>query len=98
MKDETDQLKEKLSLAMPYLFLVSINGADDGDTHHMEWPRIVQPLGQGSYDVYHVLEILMELGYANPIGLQCYSIEGKAEEFLMYSTTSWRGYLQRLNQ
>ena len=98
MKDETDKLKETLSLAMPYLFLVSINGADDGDTHHMEWPRIVQPLGRGSYDVYHVLELLKELGYANPIGLQCYSIEGKAEEFLMYSAASWKRYIQRLNQ
>jgi sugar phosphate isomerase/epimerase len=98
MKDETDKLKETLSQAMPYLFLVSINGADEGDTHHMEWPRIVQPLGRGSYDVYHVLEILKELGYANPIGLQCYSIEGKAEEFLMYSTASWKSYLQKLNQ
>ena len=98
MKDETDKLKEKLSQAMPYLFLVSINGADDGDTHNMGWDRMVQPLGKGSYDVYHVLQILKDLGYTNPIGLQCYSIEGKAEEFLMYSTTSWRGYLQRLNQ
>jgi len=98
MKDNTDQLKETLSQAMPYLFLVSINGADDGDTHRMEWPRIVQPLGRGSYDVYHVLELLKELGYSNPIGLQCYSIEGKAEEFLMYSAASWKGYLQKLNQ
>lgn len=98
MKDETDKLKEKLSQAMPYLFLVSINGADDGDTHQMEWPRMVQPLGQGSYDVYHVLEILKELGYTNPVGLQCYSIEGKAEEFLMSSTATWEEYIQRLNK
>jgi sugar phosphate isomerase/epimerase len=98
MKDETDKLKEKLTQAMPYLFLVSINGADDGDTHQMEWPRIVQPLGQGSYDVYHVLEVLKELGYNNPIGLQCYSIEGIAEEFLMNSTVSWKDYLRRLNE
>lgn len=98
MKDDTDQLKEKLTEAMPYLFLVSINGADDGDTHNMGWDRIVQPLGQGSYDVYHVLEILMDLGYKNPVGLQCYNIKGKAEDFLANSTDTWRKYIQRLNK
>lgn len=98
MKDDTDKLEERLTQAMPHLFLVSINGADDGDTHNMEWTSIVQPLGQGSYDVYHVLEILKELGYNNPIGLQCYSIEGRAEEFLINSTATWENYLQRLNQ
>ena len=98
MKDETDKLEETLAQAMPYLFLVSINGADDGDTHNMEWTRTVQPLGQGSYDVYHVLEILKELGYNNPVGLQCYTIEGKAEEFLMNSSATWEEYIKRLNK
>jgi len=98
MKDETDKLEERLTQAMPHLFLVSINGADDGDTRNMEWTRIVQPLGQGSYDVYHVLEILKELEYNNPIGLQCYSIEGKAEEFLMNSSETWEKYLLKLNK
>jgi sugar phosphate isomerase/epimerase len=98
MKDETDKLEETLAQAMPYLFLVSINGADDGDTHNMEWTRTVQPLGQGSYNVYHVLEILKELGYNNPIGLQCYTIEGKAEEFLMNSSATWEEYIMRLNK
>lgn len=98
MKDETDKLEEKLTEAMPHLFLVSINGADDGDTHNMPWTQTVQPLGRGSYDVYHVLEVLKGLGYKNPIGLQCYSIEGKAEEFLMFSTATWEDYIQRLNK
>ncbi len=98
MKDDTDKLKEKLTQAMPYLFLVSINGADDGDTHNMGWDRMVQPLGMGSYDVYHVLEILKDLGYKNPVGLQCYNIEGEAENFLAYSTDTWRKYIFRLNK
>lgn len=98
MRDDTEKLKEKLTQAMPYLFLVSINGADDGDTHNMGWDRMVQPLGKGSYDVYQVLQLLKDLGYKNPIGLQCYNIEGQAEEFLMYSTATWENYIGRLNK
>jgi len=98
MRDDTEKLKEELTRAMPHLFLVSINGADDGDTHNMGWDRMVQPLGQGSYDVYHVLEVLKDLGYANPVGLQCYNLKGRAEDFLMFSTETWKKYIQRLNK
>lgn len=52
---------------MPYLFLVSINGADEGNTHKIGWDRLIQPLGEGNYDVLNVLRILKDLGYKNPI-------------------------------
>lgn len=97
-KDEPDQLEEKLKRAMPYLFLVSINGADEGDTNKMKWDRLIQPLGSGDYDVLHVLEILKEQGYRNPVGLQCYGIEGKPEEFLRQSMQTWEEYINQLNQ
>ncbi len=97
-KDETEKLEQKLKNAMPYLFLVSINGADKGDTHQMGWDRLIQPLGRGDYDVLNVLKILKELGYKNPIGLQCYNIKGQPEEFLPESVTAWKKYINELNQ
>jgi sugar phosphate isomerase/epimerase len=96
--DETDNLEAQLKNAMPYLFLVSINGADDGDTHQMGWDSLIQPLGRGNYDVYHVLELLKEFGYNNPVGLQCYNIEGKPEAFLKESVNTWRKYINQLNR
>lgn len=97
-KDERDKLEEKLKKAMPHLFLVSINGADDGDTGSMGWDRLIQPLGSGNYDVLHVLEILKEHGYRNPVGLQCYDIKGKPEVFLRQSMQTWEKYINQLNQ
>jgi len=96
-KDDKEKIAEKLKNAMPYLFLVSLNGADDGDTHNMNWDRLIQPLGRGNYDVFNMLEILKKLGYNNPIGLQCYSIKGQPEIFLKESVTTWEKYIKKLN-
>ncbi len=97
-KDEKDQLESKIKNAMPYLFLVSVNGADDGDTHNYNWSRLIQPLGQGDYDVFNVLKILKENGYNNPVGLQCYDIKGEPEDFLKESVLTWKKYIVKLNQ
>lgn len=97
-KDEKDKVAEKLKTAMPYLFLVSINGADNGDTNNYNWSRLIQPLGRGDYDVLNVLKILKEMGYNNPIGLQCYNIKGQPEDFLKESVATWKSYIVQLNQ
>lgn len=97
-KDKTDKLEEKIINAMPYLFLVSINGADNGDTNNYNWNRLIQPLGSGDYDVLNVLQILKNNGYSNPIGLQCYNIKGEPEVFLKESVETWKKYIVKLNQ
>ncbi|MDB4584928.1 sugar phosphate isomerase/epimerase, partial [Draconibacterium sp.] len=96
-RDKPNRLKQTLTAAMPYLFLVSINGADDGETHNMNWDRLIQPLGSGSYDVLNVLKILRDLGYNNSVGLQCYNIKGEPEVFLKQSMQTWEKYKQQLN-
>lgn len=97
-KDETDKLEQKLKNALPYLFLVSISGADKGDTHKMGWDKLIQPLGRGDYDVLHVLKLLKNMGYKNPVGLQCYNIKGQPEDFLQESVTTWKKYIKQLSQ
>jgi len=96
-RDKPHKLKQTLTAAFPYLFLVSINGADSGETYKMGWDRLIQPLGSGSYDVFNVLKILKDLGYNNPIGLQCYNIKGEPEVFLKQSMQTWEKYLKQLN-
>jgi sugar phosphate isomerase/epimerase len=78
--------------------LVSINGADSGNTNQMNWDRLIQPLGRGDYDVLNVLKILKDSGYKNPIGLQCYNIKGQPEEFLPESVIAWKKYISQINQ
>jgi sugar phosphate isomerase/epimerase len=96
-RDQPHKLKHTLTIALPHLFLVSINGADKGETSEMTWDRLIQPLGSGSYDVLNVLHILKDLGYNNPVGLQCYNIKGKPEVFLKQSMETWKKYLKQLN-
>lgn len=87
--DEAD-LRESVEAATPYLFLVSINGADSGDTRAMGWDRLIQTLDRGSYDVGPLLEILHELEYDGPVGLQCYAIPGDVRENLTRSMGAWQ--------
>lgn len=82
-----------LQAAMPYLFCVTINGADrDGQN----WDRLIQPLGRGDFDVFGLLETLQRLGYQGPIGLQCYGIPGDARDHLQQSMEAWRDMVKRL--
>ena len=88
--DDEENLEAVLKKAAPHLMLVSINGADSGETGKMGWDRLIQPLGDGTCDTGRVLEILDEIGYRGPVGLQCYAIEGDDRENLKKSITAWR--------
>ncbi len=94
--EERDQLDIELAKSCPYLFAVSINGADDGATNEMEWDRLIQPLGKGSFDVLKVLKILKKNNYKGPVGLQCYQIPGKPEDYLKTSMAAWKKYMKKL--
>lgn len=85
--DDTARLQETLKEAMPYLFVVAINGADPPPGG---WDKLIQPLGSGSFDVAGLLRTLDKLGYQGPIGLMCYGIGGDAAEHLKKSMDAWR--------
>jgi sugar phosphate isomerase/epimerase len=84
--DKPETMKARLELAGPYLFSVTINGADTQGG----WDRLIQTLDRGSFDVYKLLKALNEMEYTNPIGLQCYGIKGDARDNLKRSITAWR--------
>jgi sugar phosphate isomerase/epimerase len=78
-----------LQRAMPRLWAVSINGADDYD-EKPGWDRYIQPLDKGSFNVGKFLKTLQDLGYRGPIGLQCYGIGGDTREHLARSLAAWK--------
>ena len=82
--------------AIPYLFVVTINGADSGNTSNMGWDRLIQPLDTGSYDTYHFVKTVRQLGFTGPIGLQHYGIKGDARENLKRSITAWRQFKEQM--
>ena len=87
--DQQRDYQPLLKRALPRLWAVSINGADEFDDKP-GWDRYIQPLDKGSFDVAGFLKTLKELGYKGPIGLQCYGIGGDAREHLARSIATWR--------
>lgn len=87
-----DQLTQLVKDSILHLYLVSINGADNVDdpSREKDWARLIQPLGEGDFDVRPLLEQLRDSGYHGPIGLQCYMIPGDIEANLKKSIAAWR--------
>lgn len=90
-------LERDLADAFPNLMLVSINGADNGETTRMGWDRLIQPLGQGTLDITKVLQVLKSKNYRGPIGFQGFAIKQKPEEFFPASVGAYREMLRRVN-
>jgi len=87
--DKSRDYKALLKQALPRLWAVSINGADEFD-EKPGWSHYIQPLGKGTFDIPAFLRTLRDLGYTGPVGLQCYGITGDAREHLAQSMAFWR--------
>jgi sugar phosphate isomerase/epimerase len=94
--DKSREYAPLLKKAMPRLWAISINGADNFD-EKAGWDRLIQPLDSGDFDMGKFLKTLKELGYKGPIGLQCYGIGGDAREHLARSMGAWKKLSQNLN-
>ena len=79
-----------LRSALPRLLFVSINGAEGGDTRQSDWAKLIQPLGQGSYDVGKLVREVRAIGYKGPFGLQGYGLKGDSMENGRRSIAAWR--------
>ena len=86
------KLPEIIKAAAPYLFLVSINGAD----HKGGWDKLIRPLGDGEFDVLGFLKNLKAEGYSGPIGLQCYAVKGDQVKNLERSMATWKTYQKKI--
>ena len=93
--DKSRDYQPLLKQAMPRLWAVSINGADNLD-EKPGWSNYIQPLDRGSFNVGGLLKTLNELGYQGPIGLQCYGIGGDAREHLARSMAAWQKLSENL--
>ena len=90
--------EEKALAALPQLFMVSINGADSGNTKEMDWDRLIQPLGEGSFDTFELVKLLKTNGYDGKFGLQCYNIKQDCELALTKSINTWEEYKMRFKE
>lgn len=90
--------QDKIKKALPYLRMVSISGADAGDTQMMDWKQLIQTLGKGSFDTYDFVKNLKDLGYDGMIGLQCFGIKEDFEKSLIKSMNTWKKYQIQYNE
>jgi sugar phosphate isomerase/epimerase len=90
-----EQMADQIKNAVPNIFMVSICGSDVGDTKNMDWDRLIQPLGEGSFDTYSLVKLLKDNGYNGMFGLQCYNIKLDCEVALTKSMDVWNGYKMR---
>lgn len=79
-----------LRAAGPRLMFVTINGAEGGDTQHMGFDKLIQPLDAGSYDVGGFLAKVHAAGYTGPIGFQGFGIKDDPREVLQRTMAAWR--------
>jgi len=84
--------------ARPYLFAVSVNGADyppaTADRSKL-WDSLIKPLGEGNYDTYQYLKTFWDMGFTGPVGLQCYNIKQDKTDHLKKSVRTWQSYQKR---
>jgi len=88
MAGDEAKIPELLAEAKPYLFLVTINGADTGKPNS-DWDHLIRPLDEGSYDTGRLLRTLEELQYSGPIGLQGYGVKLPVKDNLARSMSAW---------
>jgi len=93
--DSEVNLENVINLTLPKLFAVSISGADAGDTRNMNWDRLIQPLGKGTFDVYRVVELLVDKGFKGPIGVQCFNLKEAPETYLKQSSEAIKAFKQK---
>ncbi|WKN42431.1 sugar phosphate isomerase/epimerase family protein [Tunicatimonas pelagia] len=95
-RDPWAELPALAKAASPYLFAISLNGADATPSDASDiWASFIQPLGEGSFDTYDFLKTFLDLGFDGPVGLQCYSIDQDKAVHLKKSHQTWEEYKQR---
>ncbi len=90
-----DKIEAAVTKAMPYLMMVSICGADSGDTKNMDWNRLIHPLGSGSFNTYDFVKLVKDKGYNGIVGLQCYNIKVDAQAALFQSLATWNSFKRK---
>ena len=87
MVDGDTNAKSLIQQTMPHLFVVTINGADNGGK---DWKTLIQTLDRGTFDIKSFLATLYDCGYTGPIGFQGYGIGGDAYDNLKRTMNAWR--------
>lgn len=93
--DPLSKFPELAAQATPYLFAISLNGADTKPKEKNIWNSFIQPLGEGDYDSYAYLKTFLDLGFKGPVGLQTYGIKQPSDQHLKKSIATWQEFKRK---
>jgi sugar phosphate isomerase/epimerase len=86
--DDAKNIDRVLTMARPWLNMVTINGTSGYDPKNRGgW---IQVLGEGTFDVSTVLKTLRKLDYRGPIGMIAFGIQGDRRDVLSRSIRGWK--------
>ena len=88
--DANRDLRAILKEAQPWLMALSLSGSDTPEQVRGGKGNWIQPLDQGTYDIVDFLDILRDIKYSGPIGLQCFGIRGDTRTHLERSMRTWK--------
>ncbi|MBN1912506.1 MAG: TIM barrel protein, partial [Pirellulales bacterium] len=90
-QNRAEDLPAKLRAAKGRIKLVTISGADKGNTRVMNWKQLIRPIDQGQFDLPGLLELLcVDLEYQGPIFIQCYNLKAPARSILQDAFDRWQ--------
>ena len=94
--------EELVAKAGPYLALLSLNGAERGETVRRDkpddWRHAIMPLDEGALDPKPFLRALAAQHYHGPILLHTFGLKTKPEDHLARSIKKWRELRATLDQ
>lgn len=93
--DPMEKISKLAKQSIPYLFAISLNGADKNPTSENIWKSFIQPLGDGNYDTYAFLKTFLDLGFKGPVGLQTYGIQQPSDVHLKKSIATWQDFKKK---
>lgn len=93
--DPLEKFPELAKKSIPYLFAISLNGADITPASKNIWKSFIQPLGDGNYDTYEYLKTFLDLGFKGPVGLQTYGIQEPSDVHLKRSMNTWQSFKKK---
>jgi sugar phosphate isomerase/epimerase len=88
-QNDERELADTLRRVAPFLRVVQVSGADSGNTKEMGWERLIQPVGQGSFEMSNLIRLLREIHYSGPVALMGYKIPGDDYLHLRQSIAAW---------
>ena len=96
MVGDEEAIPELLAEAAPYLFIVTLNGADTG-AGGTSWKRLIQTLDRGTFDLDPLLRTLHQLQFRGPFAVQGYGLKGDVADNLQHSMTAWQRMVGEIN-